>query len=162
MSWAPKIPRTALLRGYGDTDATEKVEEYTYSNVVGDLEALIDAVAGGDEAVFVVDMTGERWLRGSCVCTDRRKSRLWSTWALPSLRGTKIVSRCRRLDVSLVMTITSPPGFEGLQLWWLLHHHRGSRVYNCEYRHLGSNFSHSGINISALSGTKNRHVATRN
>ncbi|CDY57860.1 BnaC08g47760D [Brassica napus] len=46
------------LRGYGDTDAPEKVEEYTYLNVVGDLVALIDAVAGGDEAVFLV---GHDW-----------------------------------------------------------------------------------------------------
>lgn len=46
------------LRGYGDTDAPEKVEDYTYLNVVGDLVALIDAVTRGDEAVFVV---GHDW-----------------------------------------------------------------------------------------------------
>ncbi|CAN6878351.1 unnamed protein product [Brassica oleracea var. botrytis] len=46
------------LRGYGDTDAPEKVEDYTYFNIVGDLVALIDAVTGGDEAVFVV---GHDW-----------------------------------------------------------------------------------------------------
>ncbi|ESQ56040.1 hypothetical protein EUTSA_v10025505mg [Eutrema salsugineum] len=47
------------LRGYGDTDAPEKVEEYAYLNVVGDLVAHIDAVTtSGDEAVFVV---GHDW-----------------------------------------------------------------------------------------------------
>ncbi|KAL1194003.1 hypothetical protein V5N11_008763 [Cardamine amara subsp. amara] len=46
------------LRGYGDTEAPEKVEDYTYLNVVGDLVALIDAVTGGDKAVFVV---GHDW-----------------------------------------------------------------------------------------------------
>lgn len=46
------------LRGYGDTDAPEKIEAYTYLNVVGDLVALIDAVTTGGEAVFVV---GHDW-----------------------------------------------------------------------------------------------------
>ncbi|KFK41013.1 hypothetical protein AALP_AA2G073900 [Arabis alpina] len=46
------------LRGYGDTDAPEKVEEYTYLNVVGDLVALINTVTSGDEKVFVV---GHDW-----------------------------------------------------------------------------------------------------
>ncbi|XP_010434902.1 PREDICTED: bifunctional epoxide hydrolase 2-like [Camelina sativa] len=46
------------LRGYGDTDAPEKVEDYTYLNVVGDLVALINAVTDGDKAVFVV---GHDW-----------------------------------------------------------------------------------------------------
>ncbi|CAA0395411.1 unnamed protein product [Arabidopsis thaliana] len=46
------------LRGYGDTEAPEKVEDYTYLNVVGDVVALIDAVTGGDKAVFVV---GHDW-----------------------------------------------------------------------------------------------------
>uniref|UniRef100_A0A1J3DY14 soluble epoxide hydrolase n=1 Tax=Noccaea caerulescens TaxID=107243 RepID=A0A1J3DY14_NOCCA len=46
------------LRGYGDTDAPEKIEAYTYLNVVGDMVALIDAVTTGGEAVFVV---GHDW-----------------------------------------------------------------------------------------------------
>jgi pimeloyl-ACP methyl ester carboxylesterase len=46
------------LRGYGDTEAPEKVEDYTYLNVVGDVVALIDAVTGGDKAVSVV---GHDW-----------------------------------------------------------------------------------------------------
>ncbi|CAN8324684.1 unnamed protein product [Cochlearia groenlandica] len=46
------------LRGYGDTESPEKVEDYTYLNVVGDLVALIDAVTTEDEKVFVV---GHDW-----------------------------------------------------------------------------------------------------
>ncbi|CAH8276482.1 unnamed protein product [Arabidopsis lyrata] len=46
------------LRGYGDTETPERVEDYTYLNVVGDMVALIDAVTGGDKAVFVV---GHDW-----------------------------------------------------------------------------------------------------
>ncbi|CAL9225575.1 unnamed protein product [Arabidopsis halleri] len=46
------------LRGYGDTEAPERVEDYTYLNVVGDMVALIEAVTGGDKAVFVV---GHDW-----------------------------------------------------------------------------------------------------
>uniref|UniRef100_A0A7N0UV40 soluble epoxide hydrolase n=1 Tax=Kalanchoe fedtschenkoi TaxID=63787 RepID=A0A7N0UV40_KALFE len=45
------------LRGFGDTDAPEGVEKYTSLHVVGDLVALLDAVAPGEQ-VFVV---GHDW-----------------------------------------------------------------------------------------------------
>ncbi|KAI4374345.1 hypothetical protein MLD38_012352 [Melastoma candidum] len=44
------------LRGYGDTDAPESVEEYTMLHVVGDLIGMMDAV--GVERVFLV---GHDW-----------------------------------------------------------------------------------------------------
>ncbi|XP_023635488.1 uncharacterized protein LOC17878729 [Capsella rubella] len=46
------------LRGYGDTDAPERVDAYTSLHVVGDLIGLIDAVVGDQEKVFVV---GHDW-----------------------------------------------------------------------------------------------------
>lgn len=46
------------LRGFGDTEAPGSVDEYGILKVVGDLVALIDAVAGPDEKVFVV---GHDW-----------------------------------------------------------------------------------------------------
>lgn len=46
------------LRGYGDTDAPCSTASYTYFDIVGDLIALIDAIAGEDEKVFVV---GHDW-----------------------------------------------------------------------------------------------------
>ncbi|XP_010440228.1 PREDICTED: bifunctional epoxide hydrolase 2 isoform X2 [Camelina sativa] len=46
------------LRGYGDTDAPERVDAYTSLHVVGDLIGLIDAVVGDREKVFVV---GHDW-----------------------------------------------------------------------------------------------------
>ena len=46
------------LRGYGDTDAPESPENYTCLDIVGDLVALLDAIAPGDDKVFVV---GHDW-----------------------------------------------------------------------------------------------------
>ncbi|EXC03944.1 Epoxide hydrolase 2 [Morus notabilis] len=46
------------LRGYGDTDAPDSAAKYTCFDVVGDLIALLDAVAGEEEKVFVV---GHDW-----------------------------------------------------------------------------------------------------
>lgn len=46
------------LRGYGDSDRPESFSEYTCLNVVGDLVALLDSVAGDQEKVFLV---GHDW-----------------------------------------------------------------------------------------------------
>ncbi|XP_010429482.1 PREDICTED: bifunctional epoxide hydrolase 2-like [Camelina sativa] len=46
------------LRGYGDSDSPESFSEYTCLNVVGDLIALLDSVAGDQEKVFLV---GHDW-----------------------------------------------------------------------------------------------------
>lgn len=46
------------LRGYGDTDAPAEVSSYTCLHVVGDVIALLDAVAADQEKVFVV---GHDW-----------------------------------------------------------------------------------------------------
>ncbi|PRQ39268.1 putative soluble epoxide hydrolase [Rosa chinensis] len=46
------------LRGFGDTDAPADSSSYTCFHVVGDLVALLDAVAGDQEKVFVV---GHDW-----------------------------------------------------------------------------------------------------
>ncbi|XP_061994051.1 uncharacterized protein LOC133711990 [Rosa rugosa] len=46
------------LRGFGDTDAPADSSSYTCFHVVGDLMALLDAVAGDQEKVFVV---GHDW-----------------------------------------------------------------------------------------------------
>ncbi|KAF8017475.1 hypothetical protein BT93_H2600 [Corymbia citriodora subsp. variegata] len=46
------------LRGFGDTDAPASASGYTCLSVVGDLVALLDAVAKGGEKVFVV---GHDW-----------------------------------------------------------------------------------------------------
>ncbi|XP_071725304.1 epoxide hydrolase 1-like [Rutidosis leptorrhynchoides] len=46
------------LRGFGDTDAPEPISSYTCMHVVGDLIALIDAVAGDQDKIFVV---GHDW-----------------------------------------------------------------------------------------------------
>jgi len=46
------------LRGYGDSDSPESFSEYTCLNVVGDLVALLDSVAGNQEKVFLV---GHDW-----------------------------------------------------------------------------------------------------
>ncbi|PON62011.1 Epoxide hydrolase-like [Parasponia andersonii] len=46
------------LRGYGDTDAPDSVASYTCLDVVGDLIALLEAIAGDEEKVFVV---GHDW-----------------------------------------------------------------------------------------------------
>ncbi|TQD91854.1 hypothetical protein C1H46_022564 [Malus baccata] len=42
------------LRGYGDTDAPASPSSYTCFHVVGDLMALLDAIAPDQEQVFVV------------------------------------------------------------------------------------------------------------
>ncbi|KAL9407755.1 hypothetical protein AB3S75_046323 [Citrus x aurantiifolia] len=46
------------LRGYGDTDAPAEVSSYTCLHLVGDVIALLDAVAADQEKVFVV---GHDW-----------------------------------------------------------------------------------------------------
>jgi pimeloyl-ACP methyl ester carboxylesterase len=46
------------LRGFGDTDAPADPSTYTCLHVVGDLVALLDAVASDQEKVFVV---GHDW-----------------------------------------------------------------------------------------------------
>ncbi|KAK3417977.1 hypothetical protein EUGRSUZ_H03957 [Eucalyptus grandis] len=46
------------LRGFGDTDTPASASAYTSLSVVGDLVALLDAVAKGEEKVFVV---GHDW-----------------------------------------------------------------------------------------------------
>ncbi|XP_027329608.1 uncharacterized protein LOC113846014 [Abrus precatorius] len=46
------------LRGFGDTDAPPTPTAYTSLHVVGDIIGLLDAVAGGEEKVFVV---GHDW-----------------------------------------------------------------------------------------------------
>ncbi|KAH9683564.1 AB hydrolase-1 domain-containing protein [Citrus sinensis] len=46
------------LRGYGDTDAPAEVPSYTCLHLVGDVIALLDAVAADQEKVFVV---GHDW-----------------------------------------------------------------------------------------------------
>ncbi|KAK7836404.1 epoxide hydrolase a [Quercus suber] len=46
------------LRGYGDTDAPPSITSYTCFHVVGDLIALLDAVAPDQDKVFVV---GHDW-----------------------------------------------------------------------------------------------------
>lgn len=46
------------LRGYGDSDSPESFSEYTCLNVVADLVALLDTVAGDQEKVFLV---GHDW-----------------------------------------------------------------------------------------------------
>lgn len=46
------------LRGYGDSDAPEDARVYTSFHVVGDLVALLEVVAPGQEKVFVV---GHDW-----------------------------------------------------------------------------------------------------
>ncbi|OMO98549.1 Alpha/beta hydrolase-1 [Corchorus olitorius] len=46
------------LRGYGETDAPDSATGYTILNVVGDLVALLDAVAPEQDKVFVV---GHDW-----------------------------------------------------------------------------------------------------
>lgn len=42
------------LRGYGDSDAPPSQSGYTSFHIVGDLVALIDAIVGAEEKVFVV------------------------------------------------------------------------------------------------------------
>ncbi|KAH7513392.1 hypothetical protein FEM48_Zijuj12G0195100 [Ziziphus jujuba var. spinosa] len=46
------------LRGYGDTDAPASPSDYTAFHVVGDLIALLDAIASDQDKVFVV---GHDW-----------------------------------------------------------------------------------------------------
>ncbi|KAL0548407.1 hypothetical protein IC582_012857 [Cucumis melo] len=46
------------LRGYGDSDSPPSVNDYTCFHIVGDLIALIDAIVGVEEKVFVV---GHDW-----------------------------------------------------------------------------------------------------
>ncbi|XWS73684.1 hypothetical protein CRYUN_Cryun02cG0149800 [Craigia yunnanensis] len=46
------------LRGFGDTDAPDSITSYTCLHIVGDLVALLDAVAPDQEKVFVV---GHDW-----------------------------------------------------------------------------------------------------
>lgn len=46
------------LRGFGDTDCPNGVENYTLFHIVGDLVALLDIVEAPDEKVFVV---GHDW-----------------------------------------------------------------------------------------------------
>ncbi|KAJ4824135.1 hypothetical protein Tsubulata_051535 [Turnera subulata] len=66
-SWRHQIAALASLgyravapdmRGFGDTDAPEDVRSYTIMHVVGDLVALLDAVAPKQDKVFVV---GHDW-----------------------------------------------------------------------------------------------------
>lgn len=62
-SWRHQIPALASLgyrtvapdlRGYGDSDAPNSISSYTALHIVGDIIALLDAIANDKDQVFVV------------------------------------------------------------------------------------------------------------
>ncbi|GLT58720.1 hypothetical protein SLA2020_315900 [Shorea laevis] len=74
------------LRGYGETDAPDSIDSYSCFHVVGDLVALLDAVAAHQEKVFLV---GHDWgaLIGWFLCLFRPdRVKAFVSLSLPYLR----------------------------------------------------------------------------